>query len=231
MVAGRAPHFGICPKLDELPGDSLLLIDMPIGLPDTGGFRSCDRWARHVLGPRRSSVFAPPPRFLLHATDYATANRQHRAQHPEGKGLSKQSFYILPKIAELDRWLQAHDSRGQRGLEAHPELAFCSLNSGRPMHHSKRSEAGYAERMAVLRRHEPDAAAVVARARAAYPRNQLANDDILDALALALLGRFHDRLRVFPDPPPRDTAGRPMQMLHLPWAGLEYPGSLALTIH
>src|SRR5918911_328826 len=55
-------------------------IDIPIGLLDTVGFRTCDRQARALLGPRPSSVFAPP------------------ARDPAARGLSAQAAGIAAKV-------------------------------------------------------------------------------------------------------------------------------------
>ena len=40
----------------------LILVDMPIGLPEDQKGRNADREARKKLGPRRSSVFSAPTR-------------------------------------------------------------------------------------------------------------------------------------------------------------------------
>ncbi|MEM9295813.1 MAG: DUF429 domain-containing protein, partial [Planctomycetota bacterium] len=86
------------------------LIDMPIGLLSAGcpgdppyapGVRGCDAAARRLLGPRRSSVFAAPSREALAAPDYPSANAANRAAI--GKGLSKQAYYLIPKVREVDR--------------------------------------------------------------------------------------------------------------------------------
>jgi predicted RNase H-like nuclease len=54
----------------------LILIDMPIGLRDSGtGERVCDREARRLLGRKwRSSVFTVPCRPAVYAVTYDTAN-------------------------------------------------------------------------------------------------------------------------------------------------------------
>ena len=97
-----------------LGGDSIL-IDIPIGLPDTGR-RACDLAARELLGAARSRVFLdvrlPLLRFLAE-DDYAAANLWAKS---DGAGISRQLWGILPKIAEVDRLLrpdlQGIDSRG-----------------------------------------------------------------------------------------------------------------------
>ena len=51
----------------------LLLVDIPIGLPETGAERACDLMARRLLGPRKSSVFPVPVRQAVHAPTYQEA--------------------------------------------------------------------------------------------------------------------------------------------------------------
>ena len=52
-------------------GDPLVLIDIPIGLPQHDSHRRCDAEARAYLGsPRASSVFNPPTRAALAGVDW-----------------------------------------------------------------------------------------------------------------------------------------------------------------
>ena len=98
--------------------DASVMIDMPIGLLREGGTRHCDALARAQLRPyRSSSVFGVPAREVARCTDYAEANALSRTL--SGKGLSKQSFYLFPKIRELDRWL-AQPKRNGVWHECHP---------------------------------------------------------------------------------------------------------------
>ena len=50
-------------------GASVVGIDMPLGLLESG-WREADRAARGLLGPRRSSVFAIPPRAVWAQASY-----------------------------------------------------------------------------------------------------------------------------------------------------------------
>jgi len=100
-------------------------IDMPIGLPETGA-RPCDRHAQGMLGAARSRVFLGARRPLLaFLGDYAGANRWAKT---DGKGLSRQMFNILPKIAEMDGFMTP--ARQGKFREAHPELAFLRFAGG-----------------------------------------------------------------------------------------------------
>lgn len=101
----------------------LVGIDMPIGLLDRSP-RACDVAARKYLGPARSSVFPAPPRSALACTDYPSALAAAHAA--TGRGISKQTFNIMRKVAELDDLI---DSRARGSVvEVHPECTFKMLN-------------------------------------------------------------------------------------------------------
>jgi predicted RNase H-like nuclease len=162
---------------------AVLGVDMPIGLPDHGP-RAADLAARRRLGRRGSSVFPTPPRAVLGATDYPEALARSRAV--DGRGLSKQAFHLLPKIAEIDHALRP--DLQDRVFECHPEVAFARLAAG-PLSHPKRLLVGREERLALL---HPLIANVrelaeprLYRPRAGAPPDARP-DDVLDALVVAL---------------------------------------------
>jgi predicted RNase H-like nuclease len=154
-------------------------VDMPIGLPDTGP-RHCDQAARDLLGwPRMLSVFLHLRRPLLDFPDYAAANRWARA---DGKGISKQAWHLLPKIAEIDGWITPR--RQARASEAHPELIFRALNNGRALADGKKTRAGFDRRRSLLRRAGyADLDLWLERLRPEFRRGRAAPDDLLDAYA------------------------------------------------
>jgi len=120
-------------------------IDMPIGLPDSGP-RPCDRAAQRMLGAARSRVFLGARRPLLaFLGDYAGANRWAKQ---DGKGLSRQMFNILPKIAEIDGFMSP--ARQGKFREAHPELAFLRFGGGTALP-GKKSPPGLRRRKKLLR--------------------------------------------------------------------------------
>jgi len=164
---------------ERLDGFDTVGIDIPMGLPDRGS-RECETLARRVLSPRRtSSVFSAPIRPVLDIGDYRKAcERRFRL---EGKRMSKQSFFIMPKIADVDRLIRTRPDFGRRLREVHPELSFTAL-AGAPMQHAKRTQRGFDERRELLARvHTP---AVLERALGSYPRKAVAKDDVLDAFAV-----------------------------------------------
>ncbi len=121
-----------------------LAVDMPVGLPAAGA-RPADQDARRRLGPRRSSVFPTPVRATLGAHDYPEALARSRAV--DGRGLSKQAFNLLGKIAEVDEAMTPELQA--RVVECHPEVGFARL-AGAPLTTTKHSPSGRAERAALL---------------------------------------------------------------------------------
>jgi predicted RNase H-like nuclease len=55
-----------------------------------------------------------------------------------GKGISKQAFYLFPKIRELDDWLVSKERNGQ-WFECHPEVAFARLNGAAALAEPKKT--------------------------------------------------------------------------------------------
>lgn len=216
LTADRKASFAILPDMATLapllPDAELVLLDIPIGLrSEEPAERACDRDARQRLGPRRSSVFPAPARGVLDCVDYAAANARNRVG--TGRGLSCQSWNIVPKIREVDAFLRSSPLR-HKVREMHPELCFWALNGGRAMRHNKKTTQGYRERIGLLKGLLPAAPGLVKRAMARYPRKQLARDDIVDALVGAVTAALPGELRTLPDTPELDATGLPMEMVY-----------------
>lgn len=112
---------------------SVIAVDIPIGFPDRleGGGRSCEQRVRKLLGPRQSSVFATPARDVIAATDYwEGCEIAQRLSDPPRK-ISKQAFYLFPKIREVDALLTP--ALNDVVYEVHPEVAFWALNNKAPI--------------------------------------------------------------------------------------------------
>jgi len=157
---------------------ALVAVDMPMGLAERDR-RRCDLEARRLLGPRRSSVFPTPVRAVLDCENYQEALSVSRTVC--GRGLSKQAWFLVPKIRELDRVVR--DLPPDVVAEVHPELAFAAL-AGAPMAEPKRTAAGRDARLAALAPVVTDLEALAARRLAGS-----APDDVLDACALAWSAR------------------------------------------
>ena len=91
---------------------------MPLGLLESG-WREADRAARGLLGPRRSSVFAIPPRAVWAQASYQAASQ--RCRELTGQGFSIQAWGLRAKLLEADRY---RGTCGHPLYEVHPELAF-----------------------------------------------------------------------------------------------------------
>ena len=104
------------------PLPHVVAIDIPIGLTDTGP-RQCDPEARRRLGQVRGcSVFTAPIRPVLAAASHKQASQIWRSV--EDKGMTIQSFSIMPKIKEVDDLLRQEPAQRETFREVHPELCF-----------------------------------------------------------------------------------------------------------
>lgn len=152
---------------------SLIVIDIPIGLPEIGA-RACDEEARKCLGRlRASSVFPAPIRAMLLARDWEDACRLRTER--DGKRCSKQVAAILPKVREVNEAMTAYLQRRIR--EGHPEVSFFTMNRERPVTSKKKTTQGISERLALLVPFFPD----IRRNLQVSPR--ILWVDILDAYA------------------------------------------------
>ena len=130
-----------------LDGDEAAVvgIDMPLGLLESG-WREADRAARGLLGPRRSSVFAIPPRAVWAQASYQAASQ--RCRELTGQGFSIQAWGLRSKLLEADQY---RGSCRHPLYEVHPELAFCAM-AGAPLAHSKHTTDGRELRRELLSR-------------------------------------------------------------------------------
>jgi predicted RNase H-like nuclease len=192
-----------------------VLIDIPIGLPDSGpDGRLCDREARQRLGRgRASSVFSAPARRTLAATSYLAALELNR--QATGRGLSKQAWNIVPKIREIDTLLC--DNSTLRGVlrECHPELCFWALNGKQAMHYNKKRREGQQERLRVLEKYLQQCHALFEQACGEFLRREVARDDIIDAMVCAVTAKYgYGSYRTAPARPAKDGQGLPMEIVY-----------------
>jgi predicted RNase H-like nuclease len=183
----------LAPERDAA-GTTVVGIDMPLGLLETG-WREADRAARSLLGPRRSSVFAIPPRAVWAETSYQAANQ--RCRELTGQGFSIQAWGLRAKLLEANQYRQ---TCGHRLYEVHPELAFGAL-AGAPLAVSKHTGTGRDLRRELL-----------ARAGIEIPPETPATllGDVLDAAAVAWSARriAAGQAVAVPAAPQHDRQGR-----------------------
>lgn len=196
---GPVAEVRTAPSLGDLlagPADQQVVgIDMPLGLL-ASGWRTADREARALLGPRRSSIFAIPPAPVWRAPDYGAANRLCREL--TGNGFSAQAWGLRRKLLEAAEYRL----RCPHPLcEVHPELSF-RMMAGAPLEHPKNTAAGRAQRRGLLARE-----GIVLPGDEALGRIAV---DVLDAAAAAWSARriAAGCARVLPDPPQADATGR-----------------------
>jgi predicted RNase H-like nuclease len=193
VTAGGDLAALLAPEQD-VAGTMVVGIDMPLGLLATG-WREADRAARGLLGPRRSSVFAIPPREVWAQTSYQAANQ--RCRELTGQGFSIQAWGLRAKLLEANQY---RETCGHPLYEVHPELAFGAL-AGAPLAASKHTGAGRDLRRGLLAR-------AGIELPGGHPATLLA--DILDAAAVAWSARriAAGQAVTIPSVPQRDGRGR-----------------------
>jgi predicted RNase H-like nuclease len=183
----------LAPDLDPAV-TTIVGIDMPLGLLETG-WREADRAARGQLGPRRSSVFAIPPRAVWAQASYRAANQLCREL--TGQGFSVQTWGLRAKLLEANQY---RETCGHPLYEVHPELAFGAM-AGAPLAASKHTDLGRDLRRELL-----------AGAGIEIPPGTPAGllGDVLDAAAVAWSARriAADHAVTVPSAPQHDRHGR-----------------------
>lgn len=188
-----------------------IFIDVPIGLTEDEYVRECDDELRNVLGPDyQASVFNPPIRPALHAPTYAEASMT--SYETTGKKISIQAWNITPNIKIVDQYLQNDEALREKVFESHPELLFRILNGNNSILQKKATKKGLRHRLSLLKKHSQFADDFFRDIKEEYRRNQVDEDDIVDAMSLALfaLRSIERDLKTLPDNPPTDSTGLPM---------------------
>lgn len=184
---------------------TVIAVDIPIGLSDSGP-RAPDVEARRFVGGRRaSSIFSAPVRAILDAATQPEASRRHR--EIDGRGFGAQAFAILPKIRVWDALLIADADSRACVFEVHPEVSFAALNGGAGLAARKKSTEGEAMRKTLLAREFGDER--MQALMASCPRRMAATDDVLDALVALWTARriASGAALTLPTPPLVDSAG------------------------
>ena len=186
-------HESLASVLGPAPDPARVVgIDMPLGLLESG-WRQADRTARGLLGPRRSTVFAIPPRAVWAQEGYPAANQ--RCRELTGQGFSVQAWGLRAKLLEANRYREACQ---HPMYEVHPELAFGAM-AGTPLADSKHTTAGLERRRDLL-----------ALAGIEPVTKEAPVTDTLDAAAVAWSAWriTTGQAIVLPDQPQRDSRGR-----------------------
>jgi len=208
-----APTFAGLLARPEVP--AFVAVDMPIGLPErTGeGGRGPEMLVRPLLGERQSSVFAIPARAAVYAPDYAEACRLAAATSEPSRKVSKQAFFLFPKMREIDELLRNDPGNSYFIHESHPEAVFMTMNEGQPLNEPKKVRGTpHPAGLALRRRLLADVAGYDPAFLAPLPLPGVGPDDLLDACACAWTAEriAHGHATSYPSPPQRDSFGIPI---------------------
>jgi predicted RNase H-like nuclease/8-oxo-dGTP pyrophosphatase MutT (NUDIX family) len=153
---------------------AVVAIDIPIGLPDTGG-RAADAEARRELVGRGSTLFATLTRSAYEAETYEAARAANLAATSDRASASAQAYALRARILDVDAWVRS--GPGPVVVEVHPELSFARM-AGAPLVTAKKDAEGARARREAL-------AAQGITAPAWFRGAGFGEDDLLDACAAA----------------------------------------------
>ena len=185
----------------------IVMVDMPIGLPDGATPRRCDIEAQDMLGRAgRHSVFPAPPRSALTAATPTAFQALYRRAC--GKGAPVPLWGIVPKILEVDAAMSP--GLQDRIREVHPELAWRRLAGS--ILPSKKTGAGLEARVRLL----SSSIHGIDELLRSCPRGARP-DDVLDALvglSVAADVAAGQTRRTGREEPPRDARGLRMEICY-----------------
>ncbi|HEY6770217.1 MAG TPA: DUF429 domain-containing protein [Candidatus Sulfotelmatobacter sp.] len=147
----------------------LIVIDIPIGLPDKG-CRRADLQAQCFLKHRNMCVFPAPIRPILDCPTRELASATCLAIGDRRVNVFQ--WAIVPKVRSIDLIMRQQKESQERIREGHPEVSFALMNQENPLL-SKKRLAGIEQRIGLLRK-------LFADIRTDCPHLE----DILDAYAL-----------------------------------------------
>lgn len=189
-----------------------MLIDMVIGLPSnmTQYENRPERSARRIIAPRTSTIFPVPSRQAVYENSEEVqikANKQAL-----GKGLSKQTMAILPKMREIDEFIHKNVRYKNVIKESHPEVCFARLN-GFVVMTKKAQVEGLTERVHILSRYLPELTLQYITEQAMVLKCNA--DDIVDAICLTVTANLdlQGKTEVIPTNVHMDEKGLKMQMI------------------
>lgn len=220
------PSAGFYPTIlnwwHETDESDRVLIDVPIGLAKDGK-RAADLAAREYLGAAGRSVFSTPVREAVYAENLARAKEIHE-DRAAGFGISTQAWSIVPRVREVDAFLEAYDHRIDGEFrESHPEVCFAAMAGGEALADGKQTDGGRERRLELLEPYFEDPWETLDEfeqrfARPSYAPTITAGalDDVVDVMCLAAAAS-HDDLVTLPDEPRTDFAlGRDIEIVRPP---------------
>ncbi len=194
--------------------NDVVVIDIPIGLTNNKTERECDLEARKILGSKRSSsVFRVPCEDAVYCTTYDECSVKNF--EITGKKVSAQGWGIVPKIREVDAYIKRHKP-SYTLIESHPEVAFWSLNDYRDLSHGKKEDDGIKERLNILKSHQKNVEEIYKDARQKFSRKDLASDDIVDAICMAVIAYYksNNLVKSLPEAESKNQRGIDMKIYY-----------------
>ncbi len=186
------------------------LIDMVIGLQSDKTHIRPDAYARRIIRERSSTIFPAPCRQAVYA---GTVERKYNENvRILGKKFTPLTLGIIPKIQEVDSFLQNNPQYKNVIKESHPEVCFAQLN-GKTVLSQKNQCDGVAERILILQNFLPEInLSIITETSIKYKCNI---DDIIDAICLAVTANLMEqgKFKVIPEEPMKDEEGLLMQMI------------------
>ena len=199
------------------PDAECILVDVPIGLPSIDhGRRRCGERAKHLLGEQHQRVFYAPVRDAVYETNLTAAKKLNEAA---GYSIQNQCWSVVPRIREIDEFLDDQPGARDRLRETHPEVCYRSLN-GRSLETDPTSEAGRKRRRELLVESEPSLEPAIIAAIDAFTEPRFAPlvgdpRHVLDAFVAAWTAARDPAMRsTLPEAPPTDDRGLPMEIVY-----------------
>jgi predicted RNase H-like nuclease len=195
---------------------SSVFVDIPIGLPSDER-RACDVRAREMLHRRRGVFYAP-----VRGAVYQQNLEEAKAANEAAAEFSVQNhvWRLVPRIREVDEFLDMFPSARDRLIETRPEVCFHALNGRNALEASATTESGLRRRRALLADEHPAAVDIYEQAVDRYLTPTYAPtvgsaSAILDALVAAVTARRSSDERLsLPEAPPTDERGLPMRVVY-----------------
>lgn len=164
-----------------------ILVDIPIGLPSSGS-RACDEEAKDRLESLGNTVFTIPMRDVVESDQYEKARERNNGS------LGCQSWWLFPRIQEVDVFLQQFEDATEKFYESHPEVCFAEFRADR--FSGKKTPEGRRERLEILEAdadlHEAVTEIVREREDGTDWHDRISKsrlDDVIDAAILALTAK------------------------------------------
>ena len=202
-------YFSIEELVEANKNYNELLIDMVIGLQSNKDEVRPDNAARALIPGRTSTIFAVPARQAVYADTREKIREANK--NALGKDLPAQAIAIIPKMRELDEFLQENPTHKNRLKESHPEVCFSRLNGSVVMSRKADGE-GITERVGIIKQYMPEITEEYIYQEA--KRFKCNADDIVDSIVLCITANLtaQGKTDVIPETVQEDVTGLKMQM-------------------